>query len=222
MATTTVAVIGPAVRLVVFDLLVRSDLVPRTIPRVIRPPVVTVPDAIREARKGRMVFPSTPDINMANLAAGLYLQRRRNDYSLVGGKVVDERGDGKSQLVFTFCHRQYLSDDPPHPNFVERRGDIEEFFRDATTNNLWTAMGFLNPYLMADGVHTGQSVLMLKCTGRKALFEPDGTPVMVYEGGREKATSPGQFTRGIGAKVSLTERAEKMNLVGNEIRLVTK
>ena len=89
-------------------------------------------------------------------------------------------------------------------------------------NNLWSVQGYLNPYLLENGVPTSHSVLMLNCAGRKEAIKPDGSPVMVYEGGRAEPLMPGYIGEGIGPKVPLIDKASRLELVRKKVQLITR
>lgn len=215
-STTTVATLGPAVRLVIFKFLMRSELVPDFVPRIPVNRTGTAPSI-----RGKEILPSTPDVHLSDLAEWV-ADPFEGDYKFVGARVADERGDGKSDVRFTLCHHTHLDDNPRHPDFASRIDRLNDFFLEETRNSLWSVQGYLNPYLLENGIPTKHSVLMLNCARRKPVINPDGSPVMVYEGGREKPAFPGQFTQGIGPKVLLTDKANQLKLVRNEVQLITR
>ena len=126
-------------------------------------------------------------------------------------------------MRFTFCYRRHLTDDPPHPDFVERFDQLVNTFVDLTKSNLWAVQTYRNPYLNKDGTAGNGSVLMLDCAGRKSAINPDGTPVMEYEGGRKQVLTPeGRvIDQGVGPKVSILNKASELKLAGNKVQLVT-
>ncbi|OGN12946.1 MAG: hypothetical protein A3A13_02765 [Candidatus Yanofskybacteria bacterium RIFCSPLOWO2_01_FULL_43_22] len=228
----TVATLGPAVRLVVFKFLMRSELVPDYIPRL-----PSNRSSVAPAYNGTQVLPSTPDVWLADLRAGLL--NTKGDYAFVGARVADERTNTKrkvrrgglveivevkiSDVRFTFCRRRHLTDDPPpHENFVERFSQLVNTFVDFTKSNLWMTEAYLNPYLNKDGTTGKGSVLMIDCAGRKSAVNPDGTPIMVFEGGREKSSAPGMIGQGIGPKISILNKASELKLVGKNVQLITR
>ena len=83
-------------------------------------------------------------------------------------------------------------------------------------------MAHLNPFFV-DDKETDQKVLMFDCKSRKQTtkFVPVDTdktqeePITVFQGGRDKLTK-----QGIGPKVLLTDKANRLQLVGSEIVLV--
>ena len=220
----TFATLGPSIRLVVFKFLMRSELVPDCIPRL---PINS--SGVTPTVPGVKVMESTPDVWLAGLRTGLLNQ---GDYFFVGARVAGERISTKfkkgkrvevkmSDVRFTFVHRKSINDIPPHKNFVERFNQLVNTFVDLTKSNLWMVEGYLNSYLNEDGTAGKGSVLMLDCAGRKEAVKPDGKPVMVFEGGREKPLMPGVVGRGIGPKVPLLNKASELKLVGKEVQLVT-
>lgn len=229
---TTIATLGPAVRLVVFKFLTRSELVPDFIPRI---PVNS--SGFTPATRGEEVLPPTPKVWLAGLRTGLL--NSHGNYLLVGTRVIGERVSkvktkwihGKpvneeiwtSDVRFTFCHRNHVSGEP-HPDFAERFDDIVNTFVDWTRSNLWNTMAHLNPYFNLDSgsAVNGASILMFGCAGRTPTINPDGTPVMVYEGGREKSAIPGQIGQGIGPKVPLLNVSSEIKMSGNKVLFIPR
>ena len=224
------ATLGPKVRLVVFKFLMRSELVPNCIPRLLINRSGVTPTV-----QGVKVMPSTPDVWLAGLRTGLL--NTKGDYLFVGARVAGERTNTKrkvrkgglveiievkmSDVRFTFCHRRHLTDDSPHPDFVERFNQLVNTFVDLTKSNLWMVEGYLNSYLNKDGTASEGSVLMLDCAGRKEAVQQDSKPVMVFEGGQEQVlTSEGRVvSQGVGPKVSIRTKASEMNLAGKKVQL---
>lgn len=231
-AENTIATLGPKVRLVVLKFLIRSELVPDFVPRM---PVNS--SGFTPATQGREVLPSTPNVWLAGLRTSLL--NSHGEYLLVGARVTREWMskiktkwiDGKpvkeeiwtNDVRFTFCHRDYVNSDP-HPDFAERFNDIVNVFVDWTKSSLWDTMAHLNPYFDTDtgSAVEGASVLMFGCTRRTPAVNSDGTPVVVYEGGREKPTAPGQMSRGIGEKVPLLNIASEIKMSGNKVLFVPR
>lgn len=229
---TAVATLGPSVRLVVFKFLIRSGLVPDFIPRI-----PTNSSGFTPATRGKDVLPSTSNVWLAGLRTGLL--NSRGSYQLVGARVVGERVSTKTKVIkgvptkkvevkmsdvrFTFCHRKHVND-KTHPDFAERFNAIVNTFVDWTKFNIWTTTAHLNPYYDLDSgsVVNGVKVLMFSCASRTTAVNPDGGPVMVYEGGREKPAFPGQFTQGIGLKVPLLNVASEIKISGNKVLLVPR
>lgn len=212
--TAAIATLGPQVRLVVFKFLIRSELVPDFIPRMPVNSSVFIP-----ATQGRKVLASTKEVWLAGLRTGLL--NSRGDYLLVGARVVSERADSKSDVRFTFCHRNHVSG-KPHPNFAANFQPIVDTFVDWTKASLWNTEAHMNPYYDLDNrsAVNGSEVLMLGCNSRTPAINSDGTPVMRYEGGREKPASPGQMSRGIGEKVPLLNLAPEIKMSGNQVLFV--
>lgn len=228
---TAITTLGPAVRLVIFKFLVRSELVPDFIPRI-----PTNSSGFTPAMQGRKVLSSTPNVWLAGLRTGLL--NNCGSYLLVGARVAGERAYFKTKAVggvpttvkvkisdvrFTFCHRKHVSG-KPHPDFAERFNDIVNTFVDWTKSNLWATMAHLNPYFNLDSgsVVNGASVLMFDCASRTTAINPDGTPVMTYEGGREKPAFPGQISRGIGQKVPLLNLSSEIKMSDDKVLFVPR
>jgi len=218
-----IATLGLSLRLIVFKFLIKSDLVPPVIPRV--PISQNTPT---EETRGRQVLVSTPDIWIPRLVLSLFDKR---SYKFVGARVAGERVSERmkhgslvevimSDVRFTFCHRQYLNDKPPHENFTRAIKDrCRQTLTNMAINNLWSVEGYLNPHLQEDGSVGIGDVLMLDCNGRKQAIQ-DGKPVKVYAGSLEKNTSWNQAGCGIGPKISLIDKASRLDLVNREVVLV--
>lgn len=201
----------------------RSDLVPDIIPRI---PIMHNSE-FNPATRGKEVLPRTPDIWLSALVLGLF--KYRTEYAYVGARVADERISkiktkwihGKpvleeiksSDVRFTFCHRQHLNNGPLHPDFLARYDDLMIALGRMTRNNLWETFGHLNPYLENDK-QTDHSILMLNCAGRKEAIKSNGTPVMVYQGGRD------ELGRGVGPRVRLTSFAHQLVLADNKVNFL--
>lgn len=210
--TKTVATLGPSTRLIVFKFLTKGGLVSDCIPRL---PINR--SGITPTIRGKEVLPSTPNVWLASLQTELF---NGCDYIFVGARA-DERWDDRDDVRFTFCRRRHLNNIPLHPNFVRRFDDMAKVFFDLGKSNLWTVMGHLNPYLNEDATADKGSVLMLDCNGRRQVINPDGTPVMVYESGREKPTFPGMPSQGIGPKVPLLNKASNLKIFGKKVQMFT-
>lgn len=128
-----------------------------------------------------------------------------------------------NDVRFTLCHRDHVSGEP-HPDFALRFHNIVNTFVDWTKSNLWATMAHLNPYFDLDRgtAVSGATVLMFDCAGRALAINSDGTPVMVYEGGREKPTFPGQISQGIGQRVPLLNISSEIKMSGNEVLFVPR
>ncbi|OGN11619.1 MAG: hypothetical protein A3I26_02710 [Candidatus Yanofskybacteria bacterium RIFCSPLOWO2_02_FULL_43_10] len=190
----TIATLGLSVRLVVFQFLMRNNLVPTEIPHKRasdEPPLPPVP--------GVEVLESTPKVDLAALANKVAFTFS-GDYELVDvWQKPHERNWGMSFVRFVFCRNEYVKKDELFPDFVAQKKGLERIFVEMTSNNLWATQGHLNPYLEKDGAATGHRVLMLGCAGRI----PND---WVFSGGRD------ENNRGIGPKVLLSTRASKLNL----------
>lgn len=220
----TIATLSPSVRLVVFKFLIKSNLVPEVIPRL---PIIRSWNTPTEETRGRQVLVSTPDVWIPRIVLGLFDKR---NYKFIGARVAGERVSERmkrGKLVevmmgdvrFTFCHRQHLSEKPLHENFVAIKDRCYEVFAEMAINNLWSVEGYLNPHFQEDGTVGVGSVLMLDCNSRKQAIL-DGKPIKVFEGGREKPVFPRQTSQGIGPKVSLIDKASRLELTGNEVVLM--
>ena len=211
---TTIATLEPSVRLVVFKFLMKSRLVPDFIPRM------SVNSINRSGSaspiEGKKILPSTPDVWLGGLLDLL----NRSEYVFVGARA-DERADGRSDVRFTLCHRWHLNDTPSHPKFIEKFDELIGSLVELIVYNIWTTMCHINPYMDMEGIISKGRVIMLDCAGRKPLINSDGDKVMVYAGGREKLLTPGIRGRGIGPKIPLLNKANRLNLVGKEVQLIT-
>lgn len=203
----TVATLGPSVRLVVFKFLMKSHLVPAFIPRL---PINR--SGFASTSPGKEVLASTPDVWLAGLQTSLMNNR---SYIFVGART-DERGDGRSDVRFTFCHSWHLNNIPPHPTFTARYVKFVNFLMDVTERNLWSVQAYLNPYLLENGAVTEDSVLLLDCAGRKEVVDDFGNKVMVYE---RREVRDG-FSKGIGAKIPLLNKANHLKFIDKKIQVV--
>ncbi|MEK7603713.1 MAG: hypothetical protein AAB461_01155 [Patescibacteria group bacterium] len=187
---TTITTLGLSVPLVVFKFLMKSHLVPDFIPRL--PLNRDVPTF-----KGKEVMASTPDVWLADLRIGLY--NADSDYLFVGARA-NTRGDGRSDVRFTFCHKQHLNDTPSHPAFVSGRMEFITFFFDITWRNIWSVQAYLNPYFINDTTNK-DSVFLFNCSGRQEIVKSDGSDVLVHG-------------------VPLLSKVNQLNLVGKEVLLL--
>ena len=209
--TKTIATLGPEIRLVVFKFLLKSvALVPDCIPRL-----SVIKQGITPVLRGREILQSTPDVSLEHLQMHLL---NDPDYILVGARA-NKRIDGKYDVRFTFCHIQYLNDTPAHPVFTARFEQLINVFIDFR-KSIWTTMAHLNSYLSEDGSSGKGSVLMWDCNGRRKAVNLDGSPVTVYEGGRQKPFGLGFVGQGIGPKVSLMDKASHLKLIDKKVQMV--
>jgi hypothetical protein len=178
----------------------KSHLVPDCIPRL---PINR--SGVTPTILGVKVLPSTPNVWLAGLQAGLL---NSHDYIFVGARA-DERGDDRDDVRFTFCHRKSVTG-TSHPNFTARFNDLYHAFVDFTESNIWMTEAYLNRYLKEDGAAGKGSVLMLCCAGRRSVINPDGSEVMIY-------SARDELGRGCGPKISLLDTAGELTLTGKKL-----
>lgn len=197
----TIATLGPSVRLVVFQFLIKSTQVPAVIPP--KRPSETPP---LPPVSGVEVLESTPQVNVSPLTS-----------KVVGGKnyeLVDVWQNphptkwDMSFVRFVFCHKEHVNRNELFPDFVAKFAKLGVAFSSLVGNNLWAVQGHLNPYFNKDGSSTGDKVLMLGCAGRVPDTE-------VYSGGRDAQN------RGIGPKVKMSTLASSINLKDDEVVLIS-
>lgn len=210
---TTVATLGPAVRLIVFKFLTKKGVMPDVVPFV---PIVRDPGAVRpdKKREGRQVLPPTREtwlFGIVNYLLGFDRPGHHNlaDYDYVGASIVERRLDGKDDTRFIFCHRDHRDGSDLHTNFKGHYNELVSVLLSTAMHNLWSTSAYLNPYVL-NGEQTGQSILVFDSNSRQETVKQDGSPVMAYEGGHEKPTVPGQIGKGIGPLVPLVKRANKL------------
>ena len=208
-----IATIGPNLRMVVFQFLLREQDVPPAV-QLKRPsdttPLTPIP--------GKEVLPSTPRLNLLNLLLNLLdtlrLDTERNPYELVDAWFeYTERADDKRKVRFVLCHKDHVRHDELHPEFVTRQDQLLASLADLLYSNVWAVQGYLNPYMQADGHPTGHKVLMFNCAGRVPTTDPDGTQKMMWSGGRD------EMKRGVGELVAVRDLSKKINLDGENIVL---
>lgn len=179
----TIAVLDSSVRLVVFQFLMKSALVPAIIPskRISKaPPLPTV--------SGVEVLKSTPRVGLATLAGNIAFGE---NYEIVDvWKKPHETNWNTSFVRFVFCHKEHVRRDELFPSFVAQKKELERIFVEMVSNNLWATQCHLNPYFEKDGDPSGL-VLMFGCAGRVPNTE-------VFQGGRD------ENNRGVGPKVLLS------------------
>lgn len=222
---TTIATLGPSVRLIVFRFLTRKGFMPNVVPFV---PIVRSPGTVRpdKKREGRQVLPPTSETwlyGLVNYLLVLGLDRpdhhNSTDYEYVGAGIVERRLDDKDDTRFTFCHRSYRNNSDLNPNFKNHYEELSAVLMKTVMDNLWLTSAYLNPYVVNDE-QTDQSILMFDSNSRQEAIKQDGSPVMAYEDRREKSTVPGQIGKGIGSLVPLLKRANKLVLYpGNTIQI---
>lgn len=190
----TIATLGPSVRLVVFQFLMKSAQVPRIVPLkrdsdapTLLPPV-----------PGVMVLPSTPKLYLSLLASYVLA---RSDYELVDVWQNPHATKWDMSFVrFVFCHNEHVRRDELFPDFVAKKDRLEEVLINLVHQNLWATQGYLNPYFEKDGTDSGHKVLMLGSAGRV----PND---MVFSGGRD------ENNRGVGPKVPLSTLSSRLDMM---------
>lgn len=197
---TRIATLGPSVRLVVFQFLMKNNLIPAVVPPKRASDTPPLPPV-----SGVEVLPSTPKLGIFSLAFNIACG---GNYELVDvWKKPHEKNFGMSFVRFVFCHRDHIKRDELFPGFIAQKEELEKILVDLVNNNLWATQGYLNPYLEKDGNLSGHRVLMLGSAGRV----PND---MVFSGGRD------EYNRGIGPKVLLSTLSSNLDLAaGNEVVL---
>ena len=195
----TITTLGPSVRLVVFQFLMRNDLVPAEIPHKRAsdaPPLSYV--------SGKEVLRSTPKTSLSPL---LSQPSFNENYKLVDAWEKPHESKWNMSFVrFVFCHKEHVKDKELFPDFVAKRDNMESVLTDLVNKNLWATQGHLNRYF-ENSKPSGQQVLMLGCAGRV----PND---WVFSGGRD------EINRGIGPKVLLSALSHGLILTtSNEVVL---
>ena len=234
----TIATLGPSVRLIVFQFHVKNGSVPEGIPKFSES---HKPTARQFEGTGVRIMEPTPDVLSEFIAD--------SHYQLIDAWHATEEEDwNRSTVRFVFCHKEHLNSTGLRPEFIAQRDGLLESFNCLAGKNLWKTMAHLNPFFIT-GKATSESVLMLDCNSRKQTMKlvsvetgefnlvPITTedeeetfvkepvtimveePVTVFQGGRAKVER-GVFSPGIGPKVLLTDKANRLKLVGNEVVLV--
>jgi len=216
VVTKRIATIGPDLRLVVINFLVKTGLVPAVIP------VRTTDRAARDFPvSGELVLPSTKDIDVYPLLEEITSED--SSYVLVDAWTQDRpdlqtkhRQNPLSDVRFVFCHLDHLVPEGLNPEFLARRDEIIDSLK-AFIYSLWRTMAYRNPYYLLSGSDqiSNESVLMVDCNGRNPLKNSDGTCRTVYENGRDQATN-----RGLGQKVPMINLAKKLQVKDGIISLV--
>lgn len=228
-----VATLGRSVRLVVFQFHVKNSSVPEGIPKYSDFHKAT---ASQFEGSGIRVMEPTMDVLSDFIS--------NSGYHLIDAwYATEEENWMRSVIRFVFCHKEYLNPAGLRPEFVAQQGGLLNSFNCLAGKNLWKTMAHINPFFVA-GKATDESALMLDCNSRKQTTKlvrvngpdifpkiMDGTievveeapaweevPVTVFKGGREKVERG--IGPGIGPQVLLTDKANRLNLVGNEIVLV--
>lgn len=232
----TIATLGPSIRLIVFQFHVKNAIVPEGIPKYSDFHKAT---ANQFEGTGVQVMEPTPDV-LSEFVAD-------SGYQLIDAWYATEEEDWSRSVVrFVFCHKEYVNR-KLRPDFVAKRDGLLETFKNLTGKNLWKMMIHVNPFFSAEK-RTKKTVLMLDCNSRKETTKlvpvetgefklvPINTDeneevfvkepitvmveesVLVFQGGREKVERG--IGSGIGPKVPLTDKANRLKLVGNEVILV--
>lgn len=217
----TIATLGPSVRLIVLQFHVKNASIPEGIPKYSDFHKST---SSQFEGTGVRIMEPTPDV-MSNFISD-------SDYHLIDAWYATEEDWNRSVIRFVFCYKKYLNPAGLRPEFVARQDGLLNSFNCLTGKNLWKTMVHINPFFVA-GKATNESVLVLDCNSRKSIVKlvqtnkdkPEEAPiweevsVTVFQGGREKL-GRGIFNPGIGPKVLLTDKANQLKLIGNEIVLV--
>lgn len=188
----TIATLGPSIRLVVFQFLMKSAQVPRIVPLKRDSDTPLLPPV-----PGVMVLPSTPKLYVLPLATRMACYP---EYELVDAwQNPHEIKWDMSFVRFVFCHKEHIKRDELFPDFVAKRSELTEVFAALADKNLWATQGYLNSYFEKNGTDSGYKVLMLGLAGRV----PN---VMVFSGGRD------ENNRGVGSKVPLCTLSQYLTL----------
>ena len=218
---TTVAVLSPSVRLVVFQFHVKNKSIPEGIPKYSD---FHKPTACQFEGTGVRIMEPTKDVLSDFVASSAY--------RLIDAWYNTEEDDwSRSVIRFVFCHQEHLNPEGLRPEFVAQRDGLLESFNNLAGKNLWRTMIHSNSFFVA-GKATSESVLVLDCDSRESTVklvqinkddlkaQPilEEIPATVFQGGREKVEQG--IGPGIGPKVLLTDKANRLKLVGNQIILV--
>lgn len=205
-----VAKLGPSVRLVVLQFLMKSAQVPAIIPSKrasVAPPLPPV--------SGIEVLKSTPGVYLLDLLDGICPITEDGPYELVDAwKKSHESKWDMSFVRFVFCHKKHLKPDELFPDFVIKRDELIESLVNLADNNLWATQGHLNPYFDKGELCVVDKVLMFGCAGRVPTVDQAGYTIKVFRDGRDK---DGQ---GIGPKVPMRDKAPHVKVIGNKVALV--
>jgi len=223
MSVRMVATLGPSVRLIVLQFHVKNASVPESIPKYSDFHKST---ANQFEGTGVRVMEPTPDV-LSEFVAD-------SGYQLIDAWHAQEKDWNRSVVRFVFCQKEHLNLAGLHPEFIAQRDGLLESFNRLAGKNLWQTMAHINPFFVA-GKATSETVLVLDGNSRKETVKLVQTssiktggmefpmefveqPVMVFQGGREKVERG--IGPGIGPKVLLTDKANRLKLVGNDVVLV--
>ena len=195
-----IATLGPTVRLVVFQFLMKSAQVPAVIPPKRASETPPLPPI-----SGKEVLRSTPKVDVLPLATNFSC---REGYELVDVWCKPHEVNWNMSFVrFVFCRKEHVEHNELHPDFIGKVAKFETVFSQLSNTNLWATQGHLNPYFNRDGSPTSDKVLMFGCAGRTPNTE-------VFSGGRDK------LNRGMGQKVLLSAISPHLTIMdGNTVVL---
>lgn len=209
----TIATLGTSVRLIVFQFHVKNASVPKGIPKYLES---HKPTARQFEGAGVRIMEPVPDVLSDFIA--------KSDYQLIDAWQVTEEEDWtRSAVRFVFCRKEYVNE-KLRPEFVAQKESLLESFNRLAGKNLWQTMVHVNPFF-SHQKRTKKTVLMLDCNSRKPTVKTEVSTgeevqITVFQGGREKL-GRGVFNPGIGLKILLTDKANRLNLVGNDIVLIS-
>ncbi len=206
----TVATLDPSVRLVVIQFLIPETLVPEIVPP--KGPAKGPPVTARQV-SGVEVLKSNSGVYLLHLLDGICPIDEQGQYGLVDSWFVPHFPN-KSFVRYVLCRKEYVNHEELHSNFVANRDGLLESLVNLANDNLWTVQGHLNPYFDKEGRPSNHQVLMLGCAGRQPAVDSNGLAIKVFRDGRDADN------RGIGPKVSIVEKALRLQVVGNEIFLM--
>ncbi len=232
----TIATLGPSVRLIVFQFHMKNGSVPEGIPKYSD---FHKPTADQFEGTGTRIMEPTPDV-LSEFVAD-------SGYQLIDTWYATEEEDWTRSVVrFVFCHKEHLNPAGLRPEFVTQQDGLLKTFNNLTGKNLWKTMLHSNPFFV-DGKATSETVIMLDCNSRKEttklvrvetgefnlvpvfteeeeeIFVKEPIivmveePVVVFQGGREKVERG--IGPGIGPKIPLIDKANRLKLVGDVIVL---
>ncbi len=203
----TIATLGPSIRLVVFQFLMKNNLVPEEVPpkrASTAPPLSPF--------SGVEVLKSTSKLNIFPLASSVAYS---GEYELVDVWTNSHESKWDMSFVrFVFCHKEHVKRDELFPEFVSQREKLEYIYLDLAAKNLWAVQGHLNPYFEKDGKPSGDKVLMLGCAGRVPTIDSAGNTIKVFRDGRD------ENNHGVGPKIPMREKVHQLKIVGNDIVIV--
>lgn len=231
----TIATLGPSVRLIVFQFHVKNASVPEDIPKYSD---FHKPIAIQFDGTGVQVMEPTTGVLSDFIS--------NSDYHLIDAwHATEEENWTRSAVRFVFCHKEHLNPAGLRPEFVAQQVGLLESFNGLAGKNLWKTMAHINPFFIV-GKATDETVLVLDCNSRKSTVKlvrvnsPDifpklmdgaievteeapvleEVPVTVFQGGREKPRPGEVIGQGIGPKILLTDKANRLKLFDNEVVLM--